>query len=80
MCTSAHYREKKKLFRGKNNQTKQNKKTKQEKQPIETREGGKARDKVIFGSDQLVTKSGFLRNNHKRNKATSTLCNIYNKE
>ena len=46
MCTSAKINIPRKE---QPNKTKQ--KTKQEKQPIETREGGKARDKVIFGSD-----------------------------
>lgn len=52
-CAQVHITEKKIAIPTKEqpNKTKQNKKTKQEKQPIETREGGKARDKVIFGSD-----------------------------
>lgn len=51
MCTSAHYREKNNYSEERTTKQNKTKKTKQEKQPIETREGGKARDKVIFASD-----------------------------
>lgn len=51
MCTSAHYREKNNYSEERTRKQNKTKKTKQEKQPIETREGGKARDKVIFASD-----------------------------
>lgn len=50
-CAQVHITEKKIAIPRKEQRTKQNKKPKQEKQPIGTREGGKTRDKVIFGSD-----------------------------